>query len=346
MLEVLLKASPTVDQGTGSLLTRVARNVMNRSDPDLCIDVMKLVLAYDNEAAKRVDDNGVALHCAIQRRPQLHPLGVIQFLLDHNKDAVKVVDKYGRLPVHIAAGEGTFQVMKLLLDVFPEGANVIPNSPCDQNLLQVALEDREKVEYLCSKYPAMLKRRNDCGYLPIHTTVERDYFNYSIMRIICEAGGLEQLKIPVIHPTDTEDYRKGYLPLHVFLHGHSEYFNGDKTENDRVEQADALRYLLRMYPEAAGIVAGAGNEPLTRPMNPYQMALTWCERIPKQYLRLLLRAAPTLDPVALHRFNYEQRRMAMFVACRAVVAAGAKKLLLARLRLEHHDLFRYVVSFL
>ena len=341
IIEAVLKACPKNDQGTGDLLTKVVGNVMNRADTDLFIDVMKLVLSHDSDAAKRVDNRKV-LHYAIVRRP----VGVIKFLLDHYKDAVKEADQYDRLPVFIAAQESSFEVMKLLLELFPEGANVIPSPDWQKNLLQAAITNREKVEYLSSKYPAMLERRDNRGYLPIHSAAEGDSFDWNIMRIICEAGGIEQLKMPIVDPTDTTNYRNGYLPLHLLLHDNSDYFEGKESDTERAGRDDALRYFLRMYPEAAGIVAGAGKSPATRPMNAYQMALTWCKGISEQYLRLILRAAPHLDPAALHRYNYEQRRMALFVACRARFRKGKKKPLLAQLRLENHDLFRYVVSFL
>ncbi len=100
-----------------------------------------------------------------------------------------------------------------------------------------------------------------------------------------------------------------------------------------------LRWLLRLYPEAAGIEGGMGAEKKT----PYQLAVD--RNLPEYYLRLLLRAAPTLDPVELHRLNFEQRRMAMFLAFRAT-AATMEAPLLARLRGESKDLVYRVVSFL
>ncbi len=76
---------------------------------------------------------------------------------------------------------------------------------------------------------------------------------------------------------------------------------------------------------------------------PCQIAVS--NNLPDYYLRLLLRAAPTLDPAELHRLNYAGRRMAMFLAFKAI--SGTLQVpLLVRLRGESKDLVQRVVSFL
>jgi hypothetical protein len=101
-----------------------------------------------------------------------------------------------------------------------------------------------------------------------------------------------------------------------------------------------FRWLLHLYPDAAGIEGGVG--PAFK-KTPYQLAVDG--KLPDYYLRLLLRAAPTLHPAELHRLNFAERRMAMFLAFRAV-AATMEAPLLARLRGENKDLVQRVVSFL
>ena len=104
--------------------------------------------------------------------------------------------------------------------------------------------------------------------------------------------------------------------------------------------ADAFRLLLRLYPEAAGTEGGVG---VAHKKTPYRMAVN--KGLPFYFRRLLLRAAPHLDPVELRRLNWAKRRMAMFVAF-AAVATKKKKLLLARLRVANKDLVKHVVSYL
>ena len=60
---------------------------------------------------------------------------------------------------------------------------------------------------------------------------------------------------------------------------------------------------------------------------------------------MLLRATPDLDPAELHRLNWAERRMAMFLAFRAVTT-DITPLLMARLRFENKDLVKHIVSFL
>jgi hypothetical protein len=101
-----------------------------------------------------------------------------------------------------------------------------------------------------------------------------------------------------------------------------------------------FRWLLRLYPEAAGIEGGVGA---AHKKTPYQLAVD--DELPGYYIRLLLRAAPTLNPAELHRLNYAERRMAMFLAFKAM-SGTLQAPLLARLRGVDKDLVQRVVSFL
>jgi hypothetical protein len=102
-----------------------------------------------------------------------------------------------------------------------------------------------------------------------------------------------------------------------------------------------FRWLLHLYPAAAGIEGGVFAD---GKKTPYLMAVN--EKLPDYYLRLLLRAAPTLNPAELHRLNFAERRMAMFLAFKAVTAMLQKPFLLARLRGVHKDLVQRVITFL
>ncbi len=153
-----------------------------------------------------------------------------------------------------------------------------------------------------------------------------------------EAGGIEQFKTPIAHPTKATYALNGYLPLHLFIG--SECWLVKLESNLLSEQAEMLRWLLRLYPEAAGIEGGVGA---AYKKTPYQLAVN--RKLPDYYLRLLLCAEPTLNPAELHRLNYAERRMAMFLAFKATTATMEAPLL-ARLRGESKDLVRRVVSFL
>ena len=114
-----------------------------------------------------------------------------------------------------------------------------------------------------------------------------------------------------------------------------------KTESLLSPWADAFRLLLRLYPEAASAEAGRNQY---HKKTPYQLGVHFA--FPAYHRRLLLRAAPALDPAELRRLNWAARRVAMFVAFTATFPKGPKPPLLARFRLENQDVVRHVVSYL
>jgi hypothetical protein len=187
----------------------------------------------------------------------------------------------------------------------------------------------------------MLLQRSKYGDIPVH--LAKFSANYKTMPALYEAGGIEQFKTPIAHPTDATYYSNGYLPLHIFIRNRFPVLdNGDYRPMPLPlsEVAHMLRWLLCLYPEAAGIEGGMGA---AWKKTPYQLAVN--RKLPAYYLRLLLRAAPTLNPAELHRLNYAERRMAMFLAFKAL-SPTLKAPLLARLRGESKDLVQRVVSFL
>ena len=301
MIESLLMAKPeaaTYQESNGSNLLHLA--TVKRFAPKLCIDFMKLVLHF-------------------------------------HKDAVREVDDEGRLPAHRAAACSDVEVLTFLLNLRPEAASAVTSK--QENLLHVAIEDSvpdravPKVRYLCARYPAMMQKRDIYGLMPAHVVTYHNE-NYKALLALYEAGGLDQFKTPVAHPTEADIVFNGYLPLHVFVH-----LQVDLDYSDSSGPIEMLRSLLRIYPEAAGIKVAVDDDEKT----PYQIAVD--QELPDSYLRLLLRAAPTLNPPELHRLNYEQRRMAMFLAFKAITATMEVPLLV-RLRGESKDLVRRVVSFL
>ena len=193
------------------------------------------------------------------------------------------------------------------------------------------------VRLLCSRYPAMMLQRDSYGKTPLFNAC----WSFAILDYVlalCEAGGREVASAPVFHPTDECN---GWLPLHAFVYG-----QGYEPKEESLltlslsPWADTVRLLLRLYPEAAGVEAGDGRQKKT----PYQLAVD--KGLPAYYRRLLLRAAPALDPAELRRLNWAERRVAMFVAFKATFPKGPKLPLLARFRLENHDVLKHVVSFI
>ena len=192
----------------------------------------------------------------------------------------------------------------------------------------------------------MLYQRNDFGKTPLHDAVDSSLPSISIAKYLCDIGGQKLVRmpvVPVVHSINggwmaTYD---GWLPLHFFVTSHRVSSTRSLlcTSSPLSEAADFFRMLLRWYPEAAGIAAGKPGNLKT----PYDLAVD--SKLDPYYLRLLLCAVPNLNPDDLHRLNWVERRMAMFLAFRAA-ATDPKPLLMARLRFENIDLVKHVVSFL
>ena len=320
------------------------RGCIESTDHDYVLEKVKMLLKANPEAAKYHDSIGEnLLHCAADRRKISFQLciDIMQQILSIHKEAVREVDSIGRLPVHNAARDSTEEVMEFLLGLYPESASIV-FTLVSFNHLHLAVIDTEsttsvmeaKFRFLCSRYPALMLQRDCSGFTPLHAAIV--WKITPAVRILCEAGGQEQVKTTVADPTDDNNRYNGWLPLHYLIDRQADSLR-DSLFSD---EAGCFRMLLRMYPEAAGIEGGVG---VAYKKTPYQLGVG--RNLPPYYLRLLLRAAPDLNPAELHRLNYAERRMAMFLAFGAR-ARATEPPLLARLRFAKMDLVKHVISFL
>ena len=318
-----------------------------------------MLLKANPEAAKHRDSyDENLLHLAVGQEKMSFQLfiDIMQRIVAIHKDAVREVNSYGWLPIHTAACYSTVEVMEFLLSLYPE--SVVITTDGSDNLLHMAVFDKEsattsvmeaKVRFLCSRYPLMMLQRDDYGNTPLHYAISSK--NVPAVQILCEAGGQDQVRLPVAHPTDDSYGHNGWLPLHYLVDGNVISLRDSLLS----EVADCFRMLPRCYPEAAGIEDGVvdvvvedeaedenENDPVKK-KTPYQLAVDL--KIPPYYLRLLLRAVPNLDPTELHRMNYAERRMAMFLAFKAVTSQK-KPVLLKRLCFDNKELVKHVISFL
>jgi len=291
---------------------------------DNVIPTLKLLMTANPAAiAHRDPATGKNLvHFAIESLQKVpNGLKVIEFLISLRTEALQEADRNGNLPAHEAARGGNDAILEAVLKLYPQAATVV--NGMSQNLLHCALHSRDGqslAESISSRYPQMATQRDSKGWTPLlHALYSCDrmafFFSGAWVR---DAAAAE-----VMHPTDENYHFNGYLPLHFAV----EYYN-----------SRAVEVLLRLYPEAAGIEGGRGEYRGT----PYSIAPR--DR-PSGYERQLLRAAPHVDPAALRDLNWAARRMAMFLAFRAVSRRAAPNML-ARLRFENKDLVKHVVSFL
>ena len=309
----------------------------------LLLEMMELLLRACPEAAKYRDSRGAnVLHHAC-RSSQLSStlcIDVMRLILAQHKNAVLEADVDRYLPVQLAATNCGPEVVEFLLDLYPETVRAVTSTGANLLHLVVCSDPRTrvvpKVRCLCSRYPAMTRQMNIHGMLPIHVLTTTK--NVKVIPALYEAGGIEQFQTPIAHPTNTANISNGYLPLHSFIMYQLTYFGPLPSATS--EAVDMLRCLLRLFPEAASIEGGLRAYKKTS----YRMAVD--RSLPSHIRRLLLRAAPALNPTELRRLNYEQRRMAMFLALKAITAKHHAPFLMARLREDNKDLIRLVVSFL
>ena len=320
------------------------RGCLESTDHDYVLEKVKMLLKANPEAAKYHDSDGEnLLHSTarVKNIPFQLRIDVMQQILAIHKEAVREVYSLGLLPLHNAARNTTVEVMEFLLGLYPESASAVLTL-LSFNLLHLVVVDKEsatsvmeaKVRFLCSRYPALRLQRDDFGKTPLHAAISSKSIPAGL--ILCEAGGQEQVKTTVAHPTDDNNRYNGWLPLHYLIDRQADSLL-DSLFSD---EAGCFRMLLRMYPEAAGIEGGVG---VAYKKTPYQLGVG--RNLPPYYLRLLLRAAPDLNPAELHRLNYAERRMAMFLAFGAR-ARATEPPLLARLRFAKMDLVKHVISFL
>jgi hypothetical protein len=117
--------------------------------------------------------------------------------------------------------------------------------------------------------------------------------------------------------------------LHCFLY--------DRYDISEVsDESDCFRLLLGLYPAAAGIKD-------YHSLSPYDIGVS--NELSPYFIRLLLSADPTIDPVERCNLNYEARRQAIFLAFRAL-SSTVEPTVWAKLHLKGRDLLQRVFSYL
>jgi ankyrin repeat protein len=248
----------------------------------------------------------------------------VQLLLDAHKEAASTKNNDGAFSFHIAAYHSDLMTVKCIFEAFPSAISTCVSTygfPLCCAATRTDAEALSVVQYLYEKAPEMIKHPSGNYGLPAHYAAA--------------SGSIETLKyILELYPAATSIPRSwdGQLPLHRLL--------------DRVYRAkydpDKVRLLLRYNSSAANAVDNKGH-------TPYVIANT--RGFPDIVKRLLLRADPSLNPAELHRLNYAERSMAMFLAFSAISSSATDSFAIRFRRLKTHagtdmPLLRLVVSFL
>jgi ankyrin repeat protein len=256
---------------------------------------------------------------------------VLSLFLTKDSTGLTCVDDHGYLPIHVAAMKSSLDVLKFLHKAYPGSFSHVTNG--GENLLHLAasslskdiMDTRDKLQYLCEQCPAFNHQKNDDGYTPLHYTLPDGYVN----SMICLCNADEMIVRDKCTPLDIDHPRFEQLPLHLLI-------TYRPLRSKLSDEADCFRLFLRLYPASAGIKDG-------HLISPYDLAVS--RNLSVYFIRLLLTADPTIDPVRRHDLNFAARRDGMFLAFRAL-SANLKPTIWAKIRYEDKNLLSRVISYL
>jgi ankyrin repeat protein len=262
-------------------------------------------------------------------------LGVVVLSLFIAKNSTGVrVDRFGHLPIHYAATYSSLDVMKLIQKSYPESLSMLGDhgNTLLHRVFYGMSKDitnmRDKVQYLCDQCPAFIHQKNDNGHTPLHFFLASgDKLDVNFMICLCKAD--ETVLRDKCTPSDINDPGFEQLPLHFLI-----AYTPPRSEMS--EEAHHFRLFLRLYPASAGIKDG-------HLISPYDLSIGL--NLSVYFIRLLLNADPTIDPVRRHDLNFDARRDGMFLAFRAL-SGSLEPTIWAKIRYEGRDLLSRVISYL
>jgi ankyrin repeat protein len=286
-----------------------------------------------NPAVAEYNDSNIFHEACIYLRGELG-ISVLSLLLSKNGTGVKVVNDDGDLPIHCAAHRSCLEVVKFLHKAYPEsismlsyGSSLLHSAACDT--ISNTPDVIAKVQYLCDKCPALIHLKDDLGETALHNLLtSRRSLRFECVRILCgiDATVVRDKCTP---PSNITFPHSGQLPLHLLIERHSPIAEVS-------DEGDCFRLLLSFHPAAAGIKDD-------HPRSPYDMAVS--NDLSPYFIRLLLSADPTIDPMRRHNLNFAARRQGMFLAFRAL-SSNVEPSIWSKMRLKGRDLLQHVISYL
>ena len=319
MIEYLLQCDPS---STKKLTSRNATPLhlacMNKSQG--ANQVFDALFKVDSDPVRMIDSDGYTpLHIACQG-DLIEPGHVVAKLLAKYKEAAAVALPNGLLAVHLAARLSTKEVLEMVVKANMEGVKVVAGAYGTAMHQAASGKNVANVEYLHSLSPALIAIKSSNGLSPLHFAAQSS--NFAMLRAVFACDPL------AVRVADND----GLLALNYLMDRSYKL-----TFEPLSDEAKSLRFLLKAYPQGTSHANNAGD-------TPYSLCLP-----ARAYARrLLLLAAPALDPAELHRVNYEARRQVLFLAFSAVEAKG-KETMLRRLRKQCDgavNVVRVISSFL
>eukprot|EP00596_Hydrurales_sp_CCMP1899_P002627 CAMPEP_0119050120 /NCGR_PEP_ID=MMETSP1177-20130426/68267_1 /TAXON_ID=2985 /ORGANISM="Ochromonas sp, Strain CCMP1899" /LENGTH=260 /DNA_ID=CAMNT_0007028145 /DNA_START=838 /DNA_END=1617 /DNA_ORIENTATION=+ len=243
-------------------------------------------------------------------------IAVLKLLLTkYNEGAgLRVTDRDGRLPIHIAARESTLNVIEFLLQAYPESITELTNN--GETLLHHILGDfaddkafvYAKFQYVCDQNPGLLCIKDLYYHMtPLERLIVHRRLDLSLITIICQAD-LTILSDLFTGSEEDEDLNmNGMLPLHLIIA--LNYLTSILSV-----ESDVFRLILRLYPAAVG-VRDCQNRNV---YNLLAISDDFGYDVDLYFMRLLLNADRAIAPGRRLDLNYEARREAMFLSFRAL----------------------------
>jgi len=285
----------------------------NKLKTEQQIEMFSILLSVHPEGVCVSDDRGkscVFYTCELESQGAET---LMEMIIKACPRAPQVLDLKGVLPLHRVR---SLEVAKLLVAAYPQGL-ALNDETFRTPLHQAACRNNvEVVKYLYSCRPESLREYAD-DWTPLHFSA---FFSES--KIVLEE--VYNLDPSAIMATTAH----GNTPLHTIA-------KSKKMNDINISQ---FRFLLSKYPEAAKLKNQDG-------LTPYAL---YKRRGGSDFIcRLLLRAAPHINPEELKCYNYAERRMAMFLFFVGVHYEG-KLTLFTRLRKvsKDHELIRRVIEYL
>lgn len=159
------------------------------------------------------------------------------------------------------------------------------------------------VEYLCESCPALIHIKNNVGCSPLHCALL-----FALKLNIESAKFLRNTDESILkdkcNPTNISKTHSHQLPLHLLI-------ARKPPQSEVSDEGDCFCLFLRLYRALAGIKYFYSR-------TPYDSAVSIGLSV--YFLRSLLNADPTIDPVRRRDLNYASRREGMFLPFGALSA--------------------------
>jgi ankyrin repeat protein len=155
-------------------------------------------------------------------------IAVLTLFLSKNSEGNKSF-LHGRLPIHYAAAESSLDVIKFLINTYPESVTMVTTGQDmdseGDTLLHLAVRNVSDVteviaivEYLCNLCPALIHIKNSEGDTPLHLALwVQGELNIEVVKVLCNTDESVVKDKCICTPTDTTRPASQQLPLHTLL---------------------------------------------------------------------------------------------------------------------------------